>query len=339
MGCLTTRTGRTPAGKKSQQGVALLTVMLLMAVMVVVAGQFTERLRMDVARSFNQQVAAKGYWYALGAEAFLLEVLKQDLEDDETVHLSQYWATEDAVFPIESEEGGDIAVNIDDMQACFNLNALAQPDPDDGGEPVVARIFKDLLEAVGVDEYLAEQISDSTRDWVDADTVPRDLGAEDGVYEGMSQPYLPANTAMADVSEWRNVNGVTASIYKVISPYLCVLPRTELEINVNTIKADRAALLVGLFGSEIDVETAVSVIQDRPEDGWTEADDIVDHSALDGVTLSEKDLSSVVVVTSNYFRGNVTVRLPDGEARMSSLVQRGEKGDLSVIGRVIGGWQ
>jgi general secretion pathway protein K len=329
------RLSSCPSGQK---GVALLTVMLLMAVMVVVASQFTQRLQLDIARSINQAVAAKGYWYSLGAEAFLLEVLSQDLEDDETVHLDQYWATQNAVFPIEDEEDGQIAVSIDDMQACFNLNSLAQPDSD-SGDAVVATIFEQLLVTLGVDSYLAEQITDATRDWVDEDTVPRDNGAEDGVYEGMNEPYLPANSAMVDASEWRSVNGVSAAIYNAVRPYVCALPETDLEINVNTIRSDRATLLVALFPDELDLETAMEVIQDRPQDGYTSADELVSDSAFNGASLSDKSLSSVVVVTSNYFRGNISVKLSDDEARMSVLIKRSGTNDLTVINRVIGGWQ
>src|SRR5690606_40597777 len=63
--------------------------------------------------------------------------------------------------------------------------------------------------------------------------------------------YLPPRNLMADVSEFRAVNGVSATMYQQARPLLCALPSTDLLINVNTIQPAQAALLVGVFSPEL----------------------------------------------------------------------------------------
>ncbi|MEE1675168.1 type II secretion system minor pseudopilin GspK [Agarivorans aestuarii] len=316
-----------------QRGVALLTVMLILAVMVVVAAQFSQRLQLDLARATNLQHSLRSNWMLSGAEAFALKVIKQDLEDDDRVHLGQYWATEGMVFPVEDSV---IKGQIVDMQACFNLNALGQPNKTDGQPPKVADQFIGLLVAIGVDAYSAEQITDATRDWIDADTIPLPQGAEDGVYEGLNPAYLPANMPMADKSEFRAVYGVTAGIYRKVAPFICALPESSLAVNVNTIAPDHPQLLEALFYPDLDNTGAQQVLNDRPDEGYRLLDEMMTHPALAGIPLTQPGLQQTLALQSNYFKAQLLVENEQGQAQMSSVIQRSGTSDLKVIRRSYG---
>ncbi|WP_432455690.1 type II secretion system minor pseudopilin GspK [Agarivorans sp. QJM3NY_29] len=319
-----------------QRGVALLTVMLILAVMVVVAAQFSQRLQLDLARASNLQQSIRAHWLLSGAEAFAIKVLKQDLKDDDRVHLGQYWATEGMVFPVEDSV---IKGSIHDLQACFNLNALGQPNKTDGQPPKVAAQFTGLLVALGVDAYLAEQITDATRDWIDADTIPLAQGAEDGVYEGLIPPYLPANMPMVERSEFRAVYGVNAAIYRKVSPYICALPQSTLAINVNTIALDQPQLLEALFYPDLDNSSAQQVLNDRPDEGYRSLDEMMAHNALSGISLSASGVKSSLTLNSNYFMAQLQIENEQGQAQMTSVIQRSGKADLKSIRRTYGGAQ
>ena len=58
-----------------QTGVALITVMLIVALCAVIASQMTARLQMQMQRSANISFNQQAYWYAMGAEAFTKRVL------------------------------------------------------------------------------------------------------------------------------------------------------------------------------------------------------------------------------------------------------------------------
>jgi general secretion pathway protein K len=108
--------------KKSQRGVALITVMLIVALASIIAAQMTTRLQTQMQRSTNISFNQQAYWYALGAEAFTKRVLIKAFKDEPDVtHLEQIWTAEESNYPVDF---GEISGEISDLQSCLNLNAL-----------------------------------------------------------------------------------------------------------------------------------------------------------------------------------------------------------------------
>ena len=108
--------------KKSQRGVALITVMLIVALASIIAAQMTTRLQTQMQRSTNISFNHQAYWYALGAEAFTKRVLIKAFKDEPDVtHLEQIWTAEESNYPVDF---GEISGEISDLQSCLNLNAL-----------------------------------------------------------------------------------------------------------------------------------------------------------------------------------------------------------------------
>lgn len=117
-----------------QRGVALITVMMVLAMVVLIAVTMSGRLQLELQRQINTQQRQQALWLALGAEQFIQRLLKQSVLDKETTNLSQQWATQGVVFPVGQ---ATISGTITDMQACFNLNSLLPnrtvANPDNGG--------------------------------------------------------------------------------------------------------------------------------------------------------------------------------------------------------------
>ena len=81
------------AVKQTPKGVALITVMLIIALIAILATQMTARLQLQMQRTTNIGSNQQAYWYAMGAEAFAKRILIQSFEDDaEVTHLGQLWA-------------------------------------------------------------------------------------------------------------------------------------------------------------------------------------------------------------------------------------------------------
>ncbi|TRX57894.1 type II secretion system minor pseudopilin GspK [Thalassomonas sp. M1454] len=105
-----------------QTGVALITVMLIMAIAVVLATKMNSALIFQIERTANINSNQQAYWYAMGAEAFAKTVLNLSFKDEQDVtNLSQIWASGETSFPVDL---GSISGEISDMQSCFNLNSL-----------------------------------------------------------------------------------------------------------------------------------------------------------------------------------------------------------------------
>ncbi|GAM54685.1 general secretion pathway protein K [Vibrio ishigakensis] len=139
---------------RKQKGVALLVVLLLLAVMTAIAATMSERLVLGVDRATSQVSNQQAYWYAIGVEALAKYGINESLDDSDTVNLSQAWALDEQVYPLENGEAKGV---IRDMQACFNVNALAnvQIDPTSSSRPYLLGVWRTLLEEVGIESYQA----------------------------------------------------------------------------------------------------------------------------------------------------------------------------------------
>ncbi|MDN2664453.1 type II secretion system minor pseudopilin GspK [Psychromonas sp. 14N.309.X.WAT.B.A12] len=285
-----------------QRGIALITVLMILAIMVTVASTMTGRMTSSLLRTEGVNYSEKIYWYGQATVEFSRMILEDDFEDSEIVSLDQTWATPDLVFPVDE---GQITGNMVDFRSCFNINALAtQEDDDEDDEPLAVSQLKRLLEELDVEEGTADTIVESARDWVDSDdTADESEGAEDRYYESLQVPHLTANNLMVDISELRSVQGVTAEIYDNIKDYLCALPTSEQLINVNTVRMDKAALLYSLFSEDLDftVEDFEELIDDRPTSGWESVEEFLSEDLLDGQSISDEE-EAQLSVTSDYFQ-------------------------------------
>ena len=277
--------------RKSQKGFALVTVLMILAIMVTVAATMTGRLTLSLKRTEGITFSQKVYWYGQAAAELGRMVLDEDFADSEVVSLDQIWATPDMIFPLDN---GHIAGEIKDLRSCFNVNAVIN-------ETTEAQ-FKTLLSILDVDDYSAETVAQSTLDWIDDDDESdSSQGAEDSYYQGLNVPHLTANASMTDITELRAVQGVTKAIYEQIEPYLCAVPSTEQVINVNTIKVEQAEILYAIFNDEdLTVDDFTALLEERPTSGWSDVDEFLDSSLFDDITV-ESTVKSQLAVTSEFF--------------------------------------
>ncbi|MCJ8352221.1 type II secretion system minor pseudopilin GspK [Moritella sp.] len=318
-----------------QRGIALLTVLLILAVMVIIASNMSSRLQLELRRTSNIITHQQALWYAYGAEALVEKGLKQALKDDDTINLDQYWAIEGMVYPVEN---GQIGGQVFDMQACFNVNAVTGED-NEGQAPLAVRQFRNLLEQLELDAYEAELLSDALRDWIDTDTnVVSSYGVEDAYYESLDYPYQTGNQRLLNISELRAIKGFNQVIYRKVRPYLCALPTASLKINVNTIAVDKPEVLAGLFTGKLSLDVAKTILEQRPSSGWETTADFWALATLKGLEMSTIE-KSVVDVKSSYFIALLQAKFASATIKLESVFKVESKDAVYVIRRQFGGAQ
>ncbi|TEW53940.1 general secretion pathway protein GspK [Psychromonas sp. RZ22] len=284
---------------KKQRGIALITVLMILALMVTIATTMTGRMTASLLRTEGLSFSQKVYWYGQASVEFSRMILNNDMADSSVVSLDQLWATPDMVFPVDE---GTIAGRLKDYRSCFNVNAIALADKDDV-RALPVRQFQALLEALDVEQYTAEVVAESTRDWIDKnDTVDGSQGAEDRIYEARGVAHLTANNLMVDISELRSVQGVSRAVFEHIKPYLCALPVATQLINVNTVAVDQAEILYALFKPEFNfsIEDFEQLLEDRPTSGWATTNEFLESPMFIDQTIPE-DIKSQLSVTSEFF--------------------------------------
>lgn len=330
---------------RRERGVALLTVLLVLAIMTTIAAGMTNRSYLSMRRSINLNNHEQAYWYALASESLAKRALKQDFEDaDGTTHLQQYWASADVVYPVDN---GTIGGTIDDMRSCFNLNALVQPLTDTEKQkdpyqpPLPARQLTAMLEAYEIDNYTAEMIADRVRDFVDSDgDTAGSYGAESAEYQAREFPYQAPNQPMQHHSEIRAVLGVSAKMYQFLKDRICAIPGdTSQLLNVNTLDAEQPQLLVGMLEGKLSVSEAQDVLNARPADGWENIDDFWAEGNMQRITDIDAQAKSTLVVDSNYFRLRGGAQVDTAVFRLESVLRRGSGDKLTVVSRQFGGQQ
>ena len=211
--------------KRRQQGVALVTALLVVSLATVAAVAMATRLQVDMRRTGNLLHGEQAYAYAVAAESWAYVILRRDRKETKHDSLDEDWSTALPPIPV---EGGFVSGRIEDLQGRFNVNNLVSAD----GEARFGTLeyYKRLLDLLGLEAALATALLD----WIDADinaTFPD--GAEDDEYLRADLPYRAANRPLVDISELRLVKGYTPEVLALLEPHVTALPAATL-INVNT---------------------------------------------------------------------------------------------------------
>ncbi len=323
---------------QSQKGVALIVVLLLLAIMTTIAAQMSERLFIQFHRAGNQINHQQAYWYSVGVEALAKSAIEQAYKDGETINLSQMWATEETTYPLDY---GQASGHVSDKQACFNLNVLSSIEPPVGtsNRPFLVDFWMTLLISAGVDNYLAEVIADSTWEYVDQDTSVQSIsGVEDDTYLSFKPEYLAPNDWVADVTELRAVNGVTAEVFNAISPFICAIPDARWHLNVNTLLAKQAKILEALFSPHLSASDAQKVLNERPFDGWETVNDFLSEPIMEKIDKKVVNKAKPYLsINSKFFELDAQVLVEDSHIRVRSLLHSSDKKVVNVISRQYGG--
>lgn len=187
-----------------------------------------------------------------------------------------------------------------------------------------------------MDDYEAVQLTDAIRDWTDKDTqLVSSNGAEDAYYEGLNPPYLVANQRMLGTDELRAVRGVSASLYARLAPYVCSLPNDKLVVNINTIRPEQAALLVGLYQGKIGLDDAKRVLTSRPKKGWKNKQEMTEQLQVQPGAIT--GLDGALDIKSSFFEARLLAEVGETRARLETVFQRGKDNKLVMLRRLSGG--
>lgn len=257
------------APRPSERGAALLSVLLMVAVLAVIAATTLDRIALSTKLSVNGNALAQSRMFTYAAESIAAARIEDLIARDAAqTTLAGGWLGKEQILPIPV---GTASATVSDAGNCFNLNSLVTETEGryqasaTGQEQFVA-----LMVVLGVNESLARPVAAAAADWADSDTMPLPNGAEDDVYRGSVTPYLAANRPFAHPSELRAVKGVSPAIYAKLRGWICALPEAVLSpLNVNTLSPEQAPLLVMLFPpSTLSPVSARAYLAKRPSSGY-----------------------------------------------------------------------
>ena len=236
-------------GPRGQSGVALITALLVVAIVAAIAAYLSLNQEVWIRQVENLADRSQAEEVRDGALELALKVLDDNAKkNNPTDDLTQEWARTLPPMPVAN---GTVAVRIFDAQARFNLNSLMRGNVP--SQPDIA-VFQNLLLSLGINPM----ITDAVLDWIGPPGQPRPDGAESDYYLTLTPPYRAANQPLQSVEELRLVRGFSAKAVELLRPYVVALPMPT-PVNINTAGA---RVLSALF-TAMPLQTARNLVDQR----------------------------------------------------------------------------
>ncbi|PKA69793.1 MULTISPECIES: general secretion pathway protein GspK [Pseudomonas] len=229
--------------KSRQQGVALITVLLVMSLALLLVGSLLRSHRLAVQSSAQQLHQLQLRQLGLSGETLARQYLQNpQWRASKTIQLGQEWGQRRSAFDI---DGGRVHIHIEDLAGRFNINQLLKAGQVD---QITLGRWSRLLQALNLN-------------------AP-DLSA-------LRPPDGPG--LLSDVSGLRLLPGVDAHWLARIKPWIAVLPK-EATLNVNTASATVLATLEGMT-----IDSAQALVAQRPDEGYSSVQSFTQAPAIEGL--------------------------------------------------------
>ena len=301
-----------------ERGAALLTVLLLVAVMAVVSATAVERLTLATRLAASGANIEQARQFQIAAEAIAIKrITELKVRGNGQTTLAGGWQGKAFILPL---PGGTASLTLSDAGNCFNINSLVADSTVAASiqRPLARQQFVALMAALGIDANQAERVAAGASDWIDADQSVSQLGAEDAAYSGASPGYRTPDKPMADASELTGVAGVTPQLWRKLEPWVCALPSSDLSpINVNTLLPEQAPLLQMLLPARLSPAQARAHLAARPADGYGSINRFWSGPTLAGAS-PVGDVANQVKLETRWFHLRTTITL--GDVSLSSDV-------------------
>ena len=309
-----------------QKGVALLTVLLVVAMATVLAVAMVKAQQALLQRSSSVFSQDQAYLYTLGAESFAKTILQEDKEKDQTKNapqdsLNETWAKKTPPFPV---DGGMVQAQIEDLQGRFNLNNLVQ---EDGQINLTAlSMFQRLLAALDISPALVSPVID----WIDTDNFPNDSdGAEEDWYLRLKPAYRSANRPFVSVSELSLLRGFTPEIVTKLSPYVATLPLLTT-VNVNT----ASAVVLAAMSDNMTIVMGKDMVEKRPQSGYGSVEVFLEQPVFANLDANVKqNVMKLLGVRSQFFSVSAEAEIDNRRRVLTSVIARDDTTTLKTISR------
>ena len=300
--------------KRSQHGIALITILVMVALATILAATIAKHQRNTAESTAYLMRQNQALLYAKSAEAFFSELLVDDAQNTAEVdHLQETWAKPMPAFPVED---GFVSGRLEDESGKFNLNALVKSDkkPNEAAK----LWFEKLLVRVG----LPAQLSEAVIDWQDEDDeISGPMGAESAYYQSLAQGYLASNRAFYNVEQLKLVRGFEGRNYQLIAPYVSALPSNELKVNINT----APALVLASIDPKLDVSAIQNLQKQRQAnlEYFSNVNELWEVDPFKQVDEAQRAaVNDFLGVQSNYFKARIEVLLSERKRQFTSDLVR-----------------
>ena len=307
-----------------QQGMAIISALLIAAVVAVIAAGMLTRQSVATRALEADQHRVQGRWVVQGGLEISRQLLWDARQRDPLTRLDQPWAQR---LEVQGFEG-----RLEDEQGKFNLRNLVANERVDEAQ---IQAFGRLCELIGISAGLSQRISQRViasyprllNPQIANNTNTFDSGRATSP-NASRKPENPKLPMLRNLEDLRSVEGVNDAVISKLAPYVTVIPATTW-INGNTATAPvLAAYVPGL-----SLERAQALINERDAGRWF----INRGDFVNRLRMPSLELTSVKVgITSDWFRLRGEARREQRRVSLDALLHRSQDRLPQVIWSRVG---
>ncbi|WP_046856006.1 type II secretion system minor pseudopilin GspK [Pseudomonas sp. CCOS 191] len=300
-----------------QEGMAVISALLIAAVVAVIAAGMIERQGLQTRQVENRQMALQGQWALEGGLQLSRRVLFEQRLRDPLVRGGQPWAR-----PMRDVPSGSVRFDgqLEDEQGKFNLRNLVV---DGQVDSEALATFQRLCALIGIGERLATaiagQVIDSypQRPSVSPGSAGQGLQGGRATSPAVAAEPLPARRPMLrSVDVLVGLKGMDAEALQRLRRFVTVLPALTW-INGNTASAEvLAAQVPGL-----SLQQAMALVAERDSGRWfINRGDFVNRLRMPQLAMANVRVG----INSDWFRLRGQARLGSRELPLQALLRQRE---------------
>ena len=260
---------------KKFKGAALIMALFVTAIIASVSAGLFSMVSTNLENEKNMISEQQAILTTLSLESFTKKYLNNKENRNNIVLAANNFSQKSPInLPLER---GNLEANIIDMGQCFNLNSLISISA--AGEETANQenleFFKNLMKSLFIQDQKIEEISPAVIDWLDKDFFPDSyLGVEDDYYRNEKPSRLTSNQFLFDITELRDVKGMTEEIFQKLKPYICAFNSVETKININSLNPFYPNILVALSSNTLSDLEARNILNSKPLGGYSSVSDL-----------------------------------------------------------------
>jgi general secretion pathway protein K len=232
---------------RNRQGFALVITLIVTTLLIALVTEFIREVYVETTLRRSYRDGEQAVLMADSGIRGGVRLLQSVLQAQSYSSLNDIWK----VKPLHLEdERGVLDVFIEEESGKLNLNVVA-PATGVYSDTFYAGVMTRLLTRL----KLSTELVDPLADWIDENDEPHQRGAESGVYQRLTPPYLPRNGPLQTVEELRLVKGFNGATFAALRPFITVYLDTPgspvAPVNINTAPPEILASLDERLGDEL----------------------------------------------------------------------------------------
>ena len=305
---------------KKFKGAALIMALFVTAIIASVSAGLFSMVSTNLENEKNMISEQQAILTTLSLESFTKKYLNNKENRNNIVLAANNFSQKSPInLPLER---GNLEANIVDMGQCFNLNSLISISPtgEETANQENLEFFKNLMKSLFIQDQKIEEISAAVIDWLDKDFFPDSyLGVEDDYYRNERPSRLTSNQFFFDITELRDVKGMTEEIFQKLKPYICAFNSVETKININSLNPFYPNILVALSSNTLSELEARNILNSKPLGGYSSVSDFLNQQEIK-TAFSSKFSKSNLTLETKYFILNTNIKIDDKDFHLKSHI-------------------